>query len=579
MAKSPKPQNIKAVIYARYSSHAQNEQSIEGQLRDNHEYAQREGITVIGEYIDRALSGTKDARPEFQRMVDDAQKKQFSLVIVWKLDRFARNRYDSAIYKAKLKKYGVKVVSVKENITDSPEGIILEGLLESMAEYYSANLSQNIRRGQRESVKKGTFLGGQVPYGYVVSDKKLVADDKTAETVRFVFDQYASGVPKMKIIAELDRRGIRTATGAPFTVNSFRRIFTNTAYIGQFTYAGEIVPGLSQRIVDDEVFYKVQDRIKLNARSGGANKAKVEYLLQGKIFCGLCGSNMVGESGRSASSGVYNYYSCAARKKRHTCKKKNERKDFIETYVVEQTLKYVLAPQRARKVAKSVAVEYKKEFSDSRIDDMEKAIAQIDRELDKLVDAIIAMPKSAQPRIAARMEELTGQKSELEADLARLRVASGIAITEQEVYYWLSSLRTGDPLDIDFRRRMIDTFINSVYVYDDRIVIFYNIKGGKSTSPLNPPLPDPTDFNPPDSSNPSDPDPSTPDPSDPDPSDPDPSTPNPSSPNPSTPDPSDSSPSKSSNTAHQAPPTYPIFEPRYVFVNGIFGCLFYRVSD
>ena len=126
-------QSTNAVIYARYSSHNQTEQSIEGQLHDGYAFAERNGYQVIGEYIDRALTGTKDQRPDFQRMIRDAEKRQFQVVIVWKLDRFARNRYDSAIYKAKLKKYGVRVVSVMENITEGPEGIILEGLLESMA--------------------------------------------------------------------------------------------------------------------------------------------------------------------------------------------------------------------------------------------------------------------------------------------------------------------------------------------------------------------------------------------------------------------------------------------------------------
>ena len=170
---------MNAVIYARYSSHGQTEQSIEGQLRDNYAWAKQQGISVVGEYVDRARSGTKDTRPDFQRMIEDAAKKQFEMVIVWKLDRFARNRYDSAIYKARLKKFGVRVVSVKEAITDSPEGIILEGLLESMAEYYSANLAQNVRRGLRESIAKGNFCGGNIPYGYRVENKKLVIDDRT----------------------------------------------------------------------------------------------------------------------------------------------------------------------------------------------------------------------------------------------------------------------------------------------------------------------------------------------------------------------------------------------------------------
>ena len=155
-----------AVIYARYSSHSQTEQSIEGQLRDAYAWAKDHDITVVGEYIARALSAKSDDRPDFRRMIEDSARRQFALVIVWKLDRFARNRYDSAIYKAKLKRNGVRVVSVKENITDAPEGIILEGLLASMAEYYSATLSQHIKRGQRESTAQGLNCGGRTPTGF-----------------------------------------------------------------------------------------------------------------------------------------------------------------------------------------------------------------------------------------------------------------------------------------------------------------------------------------------------------------------------------------------------------------------------
>lgn len=473
---------MNAVIYARYSSHGQTEQSIEGQLRDNHAWAEQHGITIIGEYIDRALTGTKDQRPDFQRMIEDAAKRQFEMVIVWKLDRFARNRYDSAIYKARLKKYGVKVVSVKENITDSPEGIILEGLLESMAEYYSANLSQNIKRGQRESVAKGTWCGGKVPYGYRNVNKKLVVDDKEAEIVRYVFRQYADGVSKKDIVQELTKRGIRTRDGKPMTINTFTRVLTNPAYTGRFTYNGETIPDLSERLIDDETFARVQKRIQKNAHAPGAFTAKVDYLLSGKVYCGHCGAAMIGASGTSKTGAIYNYYTCVNKKRKHSCKKKNERKDFVEWYVVEQTLLYILAPSRAAHVAKAVVIEYKKEFSDSRIDDLEKALRQIDRELEKLVDAIVDSPKVAHKKIYGRMEVLEEQKADMEADLSRLRIAQGIQLTEAEVRAWLKKFCTGDPMDEEFRKRIIDVFINSVYLYDDRLVVFYNIRGGKQVS-------------------------------------------------------------------------------------------------
>lgn len=471
-----------AVIYARYSSHSQTEQSIEGQLRDNHAWAKKNGITVIGEYIDRALSGTKDTRPDFQRMINDAAKHQFDTVIVWKLDRFARNRYDSAIYKAQLKKHGVRVVSVMEHITGEPEGIILEGLLESMAEYYSANLSQNIRRGLRESISKGLYCGGNVPYGYKPVNGKLVIDDKTAPYVRYIFSEYAKGTPKKEIIDTLNERGMRNKRGGPVTQSSFTTLLKNTVYIGQFRYKGEIVPGVAEQMIDEATFQAVQEKLKLRAHAPGTSTANVEYLLSGKAFCGLCGAPMIGVCGRSKTGAMYYYYQCSNRNHKHGCRKKNERKDFAEWYVVEQTLQYVLSPRRAACIAKAVVAQYDKEFSDSRIADLEKALQQIDREMDKLVDALIDTPKVAHKKIHERMEILGAQKEDLEIDLARLRVAKEIRITEKEVLTWLRQFTIGDPMDIEFRRRIIDVFINSIYFYDDRVIIFYNIRGGKQVS-------------------------------------------------------------------------------------------------
>ena len=187
------PRREKAVVYARYSSHNQREESIEGQLRDASAYAERNGYDIIAEYADQAKSGKSDQRPEFQRMLKDAEKKQFTVVLVWKQDRFMRNRYESATDKMKLKKNGVRVVSVMESISDTPEGIIMEGLLESMAEYYSANLSQNIKRGMRENLLKGKLSGHPAPYGYKLADGKLLQDETAAPIVRYIFEEYASG--------------------------------------------------------------------------------------------------------------------------------------------------------------------------------------------------------------------------------------------------------------------------------------------------------------------------------------------------------------------------------------------------
>lgn len=473
---------MNAVIYARYSSHSQTEQSIEGQLRDCHEYARRYDINVVGEYIDRATSGMTDERPDFQRMIADAAKKQFERVIVWKLDRFARNRYDSALYKHRLKQYGIRVISAMENVGEGDESILLEALLEASAEYYSLDLKKKIKRGQRENIAKGKYCGGPIPYGYKLIDGKLRVDDKTAPTVRFLFEQYASGVPMKEIIDELTRRGVRGSRGGALTYNTFSRVLTNTTYIGQYKYKGDVVPDLAEPMIDADLFERTQAVVKANAHAPAANKAEVDYLLQGKAFCGKCGSHMVGESGRGKNGDTYYYYACANRKKRHTCKKKNEKKDFIEWYVVEQTVQYVLTPQHIENVAKAIVAQYDNEFSGSKIDECEKQIRQLDRELNKLVDALIDAPKAAHKRIYEKMESLEAQKAAAESDLIKLRIASDIRLTENEVRAWLKKFCTGDLFDPEFRRNIIDAFINCIYLYDDRVIIFYNIKGGKQVS-------------------------------------------------------------------------------------------------
>lgn len=473
---------MNAVIYARYSSHSQTEQSIEGQLHDAYDYAKREGITVIGEYIDRAKSARTDSRASFQRMLADAAKKQFQIVIVWKLDRFARNRAESAINKLKLKKCGVRVVSVKQNITDSPEGIILEGLLESMDEYYSANLSANIKRGQRESVEKGLFCGGPVPYGFKSVDKRLVANEKTAPHMIYYLEHFAAGEEEAGIILELRRRGAKTARGELVTAKTFARSRTNPVNVGKYMYAGKEVKGCAERLVSDETFRLVCERVAMNARAPARKKAEIEYLLQGKAFCGHCGASMIGESGKGKGGAIYRYYTCSTRKRKHTCTKRNEKKEQLEWFVVEQTLKYVLTPARAAAVAKAVVAEYDKEFDDSKAEEYERVIKRIDRELDNLVDALAEAPKVAHKKIYEKMELLEAQKVDAETDLAQLRIAQEVRITEPEVRAWLHEVCKGDPEDPAFRKRIIDIFINAIFLYDDRIIIFYNIKGGKQVA-------------------------------------------------------------------------------------------------
>lgn len=211
------------IIYARYSSERQTEQSIDGQLRICTEYAERNGIVIVDTYIDRATTGTNDNRNAFQKMLKDSNKQAWDIVLVYKLDRFSRNKYEMAMHRKTLRDNGIKLVSAMENIPDTPEGIILESLLEGMAEYYSAELSQKVRRGMNESRQKGNFTGGFVLYGYKVENKKVLIDEDKAEVIRFIYNQYAAGVYVKDIIADLTARGNSIAENRslkiPFTIS------------------------------------------------------------------------------------------------------------------------------------------------------------------------------------------------------------------------------------------------------------------------------------------------------------------------------------------------------------------------
>lgn len=311
-----------AVIYARFSSSGQREESIEGQFRECREYAERLSLKVIGEYADHALTGTNDKRPDFQRMIRDSSKGQFQVLIVWKSDRFARNRYDSAIYKARLKQNGVRVLYAKESIPDGPEGIILESVMEGYAEYYSANLSQNVKRGMYDSARKLGWLG-QKTYGLRPDhDGRYEQDPATAPIVKRIFEEYASGKPAVDIYKGLNEDGYRTINGNLWNKNSLRGILKNQKYCGVYQYADIRVEDGIPAIVSKELFEQVQKMIAKHHEKPAAKKVDGGFLLTGKLFCGHCGELMTGDGGTSKTGKVYQYYTCNNRRLKKCDKKR-----------------------------------------------------------------------------------------------------------------------------------------------------------------------------------------------------------------------------------------------------------------
>lgn len=234
---------MKAVIYARYSSDNQREESIEGQIRECTAFAEKNGITILRHYIDRAFSAKTDNRPEFQNMIKDSGKRLFDMVIVWKLDRFSWNRYDSARYKTTLKKNGVKVVSATEVISEGAEGIILESVLEGYAEYYSADLSEKVIRGMADNALRCKYNGGTLPIGYTIdSEQHFQIDPLTAPFVLETFKRYDKGWTIHSIREWLNEQGLRNTCGQKMSYNSVGHLLHNRRYIGEYSYRDKVIP-------------------------------------------------------------------------------------------------------------------------------------------------------------------------------------------------------------------------------------------------------------------------------------------------------------------------------------------------
>jgi DNA invertase Pin-like site-specific DNA recombinase len=306
---------IPGVLYGRYSPGSKQRErdvSIEQQFKECREYCKRLGIRIVGEYADRALTGTNDKRPQFQKMVNDSARGKFQVVVCWRVDRFARSREDSAIYKGRLRRNGVRVMYAKEDIPEGPEGILLEGNLETYAEFFSKKLSQDIRRGLKDNAEN-CKVNGVVPLGYRRSATGYYEiEPKGAEIVRKVFQAYAAGVPLKSVADDLNAQGYRSSKGARFNKGSFWGMLKNERYVGTYIYGDVRVEGGIPSIIDRQLFEKVQGLIVKHKKSPAA-KWK-DYILTGKLYCGLCGSPMVGDGGTSRSGKVYYYYTCLEKK-------------------------------------------------------------------------------------------------------------------------------------------------------------------------------------------------------------------------------------------------------------------------
>lgn len=506
MVKRLRSQGIapKAVGYARFSSiNQEGNMSIQAQTRAIHEFAEKNGLSLVHEYIDRAQSATSDDREEFQKMIKDSANGEWHFVIVHKLDRFARNRVDSAGYRVKLAKNGVMLVSTLESFDpDSPEGALMEGLAELMAEFYSKNLSREIKKGQKENALAAKFCGGTPPLGYDVDPvtKKLVINEQEAEAVRLMFSMVAQNHSYIEVLNALYDRELKTKRGNDFGRNSIHDILRNPKYKGLYFYrrlpssilgkkarnahkynASEdmiLVDGGVPAIVTEEEFQKVQG--VLDRRKNTREVHRIEkYLLAGKLYCGICGLAYYGETHKVPKTGaIYHLYRCSGTRKvkENRCSSCTVNRDLLEQRVLEYLSEIMFSPASIPKLMKKYQAQ--KELRNKELTVELRALRRREKEVDKRIQNILSMIEGGEGNqiLLSRLDELEKQKSEIVENLSKEEEKIGTQKMDPEKLKKLFEkarelLKSGN---LAATKRLIEMFVEKIVVNSDDILIRFN---------------------------------------------------------------------------------------------------------
>ena len=475
---NPKKEGMTAFMYLRFSSTRQRELSIEGQRDVCTEYAEKHNIHILGEYVDRAKSARTENRADFRRLIRDACSGKVDCILVWRYDRFFRDRAESALYRKQLEAAGVRLISVTEYIPEGSAGIITQGMIETVAEYFSAKLSEDVMRGMCKAAEKGQAVGGKT-LGYRTGpDKRLHIDPVGAEVVKRIFEWYDSGQPMGQLADQLNSEGHKTAYGKSFTRTSFSTILRNKKYIGIFEYNGAVsITGAVPRIIEDDLFFRVQRRLEANRHRPGAYKAEVNYSLSGKLFCGLCGSPMTGTAGTSKTGARHYYYVCNNRRAKK-CTKKNERLDLIEAAVLQHTLN-ILTDENIAYI--SAEVERRcAENSGSKdvLSGLQHQLSEVEKKLKNIGNAIAQGIITETTK--ALLMEAEEERSAIRRQIEKANVQAALTVKAESVACWLDGFRRGDRHSLEFRELVFAALVHSVYVYDDKIKIVFDPDGSNS---------------------------------------------------------------------------------------------------
>lgn len=476
-----------AVAYARYSSAGQRDVSIDQQLQDIRAFADREGYTIVYEYADRAKSGYKrsDRRTEFQNMLRAAGSGSFDTVIAWKVDRFGRNRRESAEFKGQLADNGVSVVYAMEPIPDGAAGCLTEGMLEAIAEWYSRNLSENVKRGKNDNALK-CIANYKAVFGYDIGpDRHYVVNEEEAAVVRQIFSLYSQGTKITDISRILYSQGIVSKTGEPYIYTRIRYTLTNEAYIGVYKYADFRIPGGMPTIIDMDTWNTCQRILETTHRANGPT---ADYLLSGKCRCGFCNSLMIGNFGTGNAGKRYYYYTCQRQRRHHGCQQKYLKKDDFEDQIVDFLFDNVLEGRSLSRFASLAADALKASMDESPVMKLEKEYHDITRKIENINKAISEGIWAESTM--AMLKGMTEKAKDLETKIAYQKVTDQQLLSEDRILFYLQKIANGKRDDREFLHSLVFTLINSVTVYDGWARVVVNASDHVGTIPPDdlPPL-------------------------------------------------------------------------------------------
>lgn len=480
MAKKKKPAGGNAIIYARYSSHNQRDVSIEQQIEACRKHAAELGLTITDTYEDRAISGRTDNRPAFQRMMRDAEDGKFQYVLAWKSNRMGRNMMQAMVNESRLMDCGVKVFYAEEDFDDSAAGRFALRSMMNVNQFYSDNLAEDVRRGLMDNASK-CMANGRQPLGYKRGEGgKVVVDEPAAAIVREIYTRIASGEMFMDIARDLNRRGIKTQSGSEWNKSSFNVLCRNERYRGIYIYGDTRIEGGIPPIVDDVLWYKVQEVLKVKKSKNRHHcPSDEDYLLTGKLRCGKCGGYMIGMSGRSKTGDVHHYYACQNRRVGHTCDKKNIRRDVVEPAVAQAIKQYCLTDDAIEWITDQTIAYWEDEDRKLQIDSIENDLSAVQSSISNVMKAIEMGVITETTR--DRLIELERQQTDLKSKLA-LAKEEIVHVDRKDLISSLLAFRHGNVHDRAYQEKLFNAFLIAVYVYDDdHLKLVFNSFGKDDT--------------------------------------------------------------------------------------------------